>query len=73
MPRYYFDLIDGKTVPDMAGQVLRDRLLATQIADKLAHDIYKIRPELRGENFAIVVRDEAGDEIHRASVENADN
>jgi hypothetical protein len=73
MPRYYFDLIDGKTVPDVAGQVLRDRLLATQIADKLARDIYKIRPELRGENFAISVRNEAGDEIHRASVENVDH
>jgi hypothetical protein len=73
MPRYYFDLVDGKTVPDMSGQVLRDRLLATQIADKLAHDIYRIRPELRGANFWIAVRDEAGDEFHRASVNNADN
>lgn len=72
MPRYFFDLIDGKTIPDSAGQILRDRLLASQIADKLARDIYKIRPELRGENFSIAVRDEAGDEIHRAFVENVD-
>ena len=57
----------------MAGQVLRDRVLAGQIADKLAQDIYKIRPELRGKNFAIAVRDEAGDEFHRASVEHVDN
>lgn len=70
MPRFYFDLIDGKTVPDVAGQVLRDELLAAQIADKLARDIYKIRPELREANFAIAVRDEDGDEIHRAAVEN---
>jgi hypothetical protein len=73
MPRFYFDLVDGKTVPDAAGQILRDKLLATQIADKLAHDIYKIRPELRGKDFAISVRDEEGDEIHRSEVANADS
>lgn len=68
MPRFYFDLIDGKTVPDIAGQVLRDKLLATQVADKLARDVYMIRPELRDRDFAISVRDENGDEIHRAEV-----
>lgn len=73
MPRYYFDLIDGKTVPDATGQILRDKLLATQVADKLAGDIYKIRPELRGEDFAISVRDESGDEIHRSEVVSSDS
>jgi hypothetical protein len=68
MPRFFFDLIDGKTVPDAAGQMLRDKLLATQIADKLAGDIYKIRPELRGKDYAISVRDEEGDEVHRVEV-----
>jgi hypothetical protein len=73
MPRFYFDLVDGKTIPDEAGQILRDKLLAIQIADKLAGDIDKIRPELRGKDFAISVRDEGGDEIHRAEVASADN
>lgn len=68
MPRYFFDLIDGKTVPDDAGQILRDNGLAIRVADKLARDIYKIRPELRDRDFAIVVRDEKGNEVHRADV-----
>jgi hypothetical protein len=71
MPRFYFDLIDGKTVPDEAGQILRDKTLAKQVADKLAGDIYKIRPELRDKDFVISVRDEGGDEVHRAEVANA--
>ncbi len=68
VPRYYFDLIDGKKVPDTAGQVLRDTGVAIRVADKLARDIYKIRPELRDRDYAISVRDEAGDEVHRADV-----
>ncbi|OYU88823.1 MAG: hypothetical protein CFE29_14730 [Bradyrhizobiaceae bacterium PARB1] len=72
MPRYYFDLIDGKTVPDVAGQLLRDTGVAIRVADKLARDIYKIRPELRDKDYAISVRDEAGDEVHRADVAASD-
>jgi hypothetical protein len=72
MPRYYFDLTDGKKVPDMAGQMLRDKGVAARVADKLARDIYKIRPELRGKDYAISVRDETGEEVYRADVEAAD-
>lgn len=72
MPRFYFDLIDGKKIPDAAGQILRDRGAAIRVADKLAHDIYKIRPELRGKDFSILVRNEDGEEVHRADVEAAD-
>ncbi|MES2028690.1 MAG: hypothetical protein V4477_05890 [Pseudomonadota bacterium] len=68
MPRFYFDLVDGTTVPDTSGQVLRDQLLAAEVADKLAGDIYKVRPELRGKHFVISVRNEEGNEIHRADV-----
>lgn len=71
MPRFYFDLIDGKSVTDEAGQELRDTGAAMRVADKLARDIYKIRPELRGDDFAISVRDEAGDVVHRAEIEAA--
>lgn len=73
MPRFYFDLVDGKTVPDASGQILSNKLLAAQVADKLAGDIYKIRPELRGKDYAISVRDEEGDEIHRADVVSPDS
>ena len=73
MPRYYFDLVDGTTVPDASGQILRNELLAAEVADKLAGDIYKIRPELRGKHFAISVRNEEGEEIHRADVVSSDD
>jgi hypothetical protein len=72
MPRFYFDLVDGKKVPDLAGQILRDRATAIRVADKLAHDLYKIRPELRGKDFTIRVRDEAGEEVHRADIADGD-
>lgn len=72
MPRFYFDLIDGKKVPDPAGQMLRDKGAATRVADKLARDIYKIRPELRGKDFSILVRGEDGEEVYRAEIEAAD-
>lgn len=69
MPRYYFDLIDGKNISDEVGQELRDKGAAMRVADKLARDVYKIRPELRGDDFAISVRNEQGDEVHRAVLE----
>lgn len=73
MPRFFFDLVDGKRVPDPAGQVLRDPSAAVRVADKLAGDVYKIRPELRGKDFSIHVRDENGDEVHRADIVAADH
>jgi hypothetical protein len=72
MPRFYFDLIDGKKVPDPAGQMLRDEGAAARVADKLARDIYKIRPELRGKDFSILVRGEGGEEVYRAEIEAAE-
>lgn len=73
MPRFYFDLIDGKNITDDQGQELRNDGAAKHVAEKLARDIYKIRPELRGDDFAISVRNEDGDEIHRACLEAAAN
>jgi hypothetical protein len=71
MARYFFDLIDGKNIPDKAGQELRDEGAARRVGDRLARDIYKIRPELRGDDYAISVRNENGDEIHRVCLETA--
>jgi hypothetical protein len=68
MPRFFFDLIDGTKVPDAVGQELRDKILAKRAADRLARDIYKIRPELRDRDFVISVRDEQGNEVHRAEI-----
>ncbi|QUS37998.1 hypothetical protein RPMA_03325 [Tardiphaga alba] len=68
MPRFFFDLVDGKNVSDETGQELRNEGAAKHVAEKLARDIYKIRPELRGNHFAIKVRNADGEEVHRAQL-----
>jgi hypothetical protein len=39
MPRYHFDLIGKKTVPDLAGRDLPDDVLASDVADRLANEL----------------------------------
>ncbi len=68
MPKFFFDLVDGENVRDEIGQELRDEGAAKRVAEKLARDIYKIRPELRGDHFAIQVRNADDEEVHRAGL-----
>ena len=70
MPRYHFDLIGKQTVRDLAGRDLPDDMLASDIADRLANELYSVRPDLRRQHCSIVVTDEDGDEVHRAPVWN---
>ena len=70
MPRYHFDLIGKRTVRDLAGRDLSDDMLASDVADRLANEIYSVRPDLRRQHCSILVTDEDGDEIHRAPVWN---
>jgi hypothetical protein len=69
MPRYHFDLVDHTTVEDKGGQVLADDVMASDVADRLAEDLYEIRPELRGKGYSILVSDAEGETIHKAPVE----
>ena len=66
MPRYHFDLIGKQTVPDLAGRDLPDDVLASDVADRLANELYSVRPDLRRQHCSIVVTDEDGDEVYRA-------
>jgi hypothetical protein len=68
MPRYHFDLIDHTTVEDKGGQVLADDVMASDVADRLAEDLYQVRPELRGKGYSILVSDAEGETIHEAPV-----
>jgi hypothetical protein len=68
MPRYHFDLVDHKTVEDMGGQILPDDVTACDVGDRLAEDLYQIRPELRGKGYSILVSSADGDQIHNAPV-----
>jgi hypothetical protein len=52
MPRYHFDLVDHTTVEDKRGQVLADDVMASDVAGRLAEDLYQVRPELRGRDSA---------------------
>jgi hypothetical protein len=70
MPRYHFDLIGKQTVPDLAGRDLPDDVLASDVADRLANELYSVRPDLRRQHGSIVVTDEDGDEVYRAPIWN---
>jgi len=60
MPRYHFDLVDHTTVEDKGGQVLADDVTASDVADRLAEDLFRVRPELRGKGYSILVSDAQG-------------
>src|ERR1700721_1056249 len=66
LPRYHFNLIGKQTVPDLAG---RD-VLASDVADRLANELYSVRPDLRRQHCSILVTAEEGDEIWRAPIWN---
>ena len=70
MPRYHFDLIGKRTVLDLAGRDLPDDVLASDVADRLANELYSVRPDLRRQNCSILVTDEDGDEVCRAPIWN---
>jgi hypothetical protein len=69
MPRYHFDLVDSITVADQGGQIIADDLMAADVADRLARELFEIRKELRGKKFYILVTDAEGEEIHRAPID----
>ena len=69
MPRYHFDLIDSATVADQGGRILSDDVMAADVADRLARELYEVRPELRGKGYAILVTNADGEEVHRAPID----
>lgn len=69
MPRYHFDLVDHTTVEDHGGQLLADDIIAGDVADELARQVYEVRPQLRGKGFSILVTDPDGREVHRAPID----
>jgi hypothetical protein len=41
---------------------------ASDAADRLASELYEIRPELRVRECAVLVTDDDGEEVHRAPI-----
>ena len=68
MPRYHFDLIGKQTILDHDGLDLGDDMLASDAADRLANELYSVRPELRRQHCSILVTDEDGEEICRSPI-----
>jgi hypothetical protein len=57
MPRFNFDLVGPRPVPDRQGMVFEDCRLAVRFANELAADLSAVRPELRGK-AAVIMTDE---------------
>jgi hypothetical protein len=70
MPRYHFDLIGKQTIVDHDGLDLADDMLASDAADRLANELYSVRPEFRRQHFSILVTDEDGEEVCRLPIWN---
>jgi hypothetical protein len=70
MPRYHFDLIGKRTIVDLRGLDLPDDIEASEAADRLANELYSVRPELRRQHCSVVVTDEDGEEICRSRIWN---
>ena len=48
MPRFYFDLVGPESVLDQHGMLLGDLRFAAHAAERLAAELFTVRPELRG-------------------------
>jgi hypothetical protein len=68
MPRYHFDVIGRNTIADRTGLLLPDDIHASDAADRLASELYEIRPELRVRECAVLVTDDDGEEVQRAPI-----
>ena len=63
MPRYYFDLVDSKTVADEEGQNLPDDVTAMEVAETIAARLRREQPQLRNRHFTILVSSQDGEEV----------
>ena len=62
MPRFNFDLVGPRPVPDRQGMIFQDCHVAGRFAQELAADIGFVRPDLCG-RASVVMTDE-----HRHSI-----
>ncbi|QQO13640.1 hypothetical protein JJB99_30280 [Bradyrhizobium diazoefficiens] len=69
MPRYHFDLVDSKTIADEGGAELPDDVKALDVAEEIARQLLKERPELEGRRFSILITNQDGEEIGRVPLD----
>jgi uncharacterized protein DUF6894 len=71
--RFRFDIVDGKRVIDPTGHPVEDRNQAIAVAKRLAIDFAETRRSYLGKGDFISVVDKDGAEIHRESIDSAEN
>jgi hypothetical protein len=69
MPHYHFDLVSADNATDVSDAVLDSNDLARKVGLELAHQVREGRPELIGQGYEILVRNDSGDEIARVSID----
>ena len=72
MPRFRFDIVDGKRVVDPTGHPVEDRDQALAVAKRLAIDLAETRQGFLGKGYFVAVIDEDGGEVHRESIDSAE-
>jgi hypothetical protein len=65
MPRFFFHVSDGTTVPDPQGEQCETLSQAREVADLIALRLGQERPTIQNKGLFIVVTDEGGREVHR--------
>jgi hypothetical protein len=69
MPHYHFDLVSTDDATDVSDAVLDGDEVARKVGLELAHQVREGRPELIGQGYEILVRNENGEEIERISID----
>jgi hypothetical protein len=69
MPRYYFHLVDSRTVVDEGGEDLPNDATAEEVAKEIAARLRQGRPQLRNKNFAILVIKQDGKQVCRVPID----
>jgi uncharacterized protein DUF6894 len=72
MSHYHFRLVDHDRTLDATGRPVDNRDQAFAVAKRLAIDIAESRQEYLGKGYAVAVLDDAGNEIHRESIDSAE-
>jgi hypothetical protein len=69
MPKFRFNLEDGKVIADRQLHDCPDMLEASCVADEIADHLAQLEPDLFGQGCAIVVRDENNSEVYRIGLD----
>lgn len=67
---FHFDLIGTDLITEAADHEFEDAVAATEFADKLAAELSMAEPELAQEGYSVRVKDEQGEEVYRAELNN---